>query len=75
MSETKRIKAWWCTNDPSSAGWYAEEIGHDDEVCSCSQHISFPVDLDVFVEGDCESVTEALCEAFPEHEVYVNESR
>lgn len=70
-----KIKAWWCTNDPKNTGWYAEEQDEQGNYVSDSVKVWSPVNLDSFTQEQEAEVTAALCEAYPHHEIYVEDQQ
>lgn len=71
----KRINVWWCTNDPSNPGWYGEVRNEEGQVIDDTMKIWFPVDVDQFGRQESQKLTDALCEAFPDHEICVSGER
>lgn len=67
----KKLSVWWCTNDPNNTGWYAEETGEGGRHLSDSVKVWFPIDLDSFLQNETQALAEALCPAFPEHSIYI----
>lgn len=73
MKEFPQVRAYWDTQNGVKPGWYAEVVDERDNVVNDSQKVAFPVEVDDFSRTDGAALAEALGEAFPEHEIYVEQ--
>lgn len=69
----RKVKGWW-DNTPGNPGWYIQELDEGGQVLDDSMKVWFPVAADDFSHNEPQALIEALCEAFPEHEIYLEEN-
>lgn len=76
MNEFPQIRAYWFQQENETpAGWYAQELNLNGEVVTDSLKVSFPVDVDEFKITEGQALAQALGDAYPEHEIYVEDTR